>query len=114
VVLVGEVVELRPVARVVVDHDQHAKAQPNRRLQFGDPHEEATVAERGDRQPVGAGQADAWCLELKAKSADTSYDSIKLWIRKSDYQPNFKTKEPNQRRARLELLARQQQGQQQQ
>ena len=26
--------------------------------------------------------------------------------RKSDYQPNFKTKEPNQRRARIELVAR--------
>ena len=26
--------------------------------------------------------------------------------RKSDYQPNFKTKEPNQRQARLDLVAR--------
>ena len=26
--------------------------------------------------------------------------------RKSDYQPNFKTKEPNQRKARIELVAR--------
>jgi hypothetical protein len=26
--------------------------------------------------------------------------------RKSDYQPNFKTKEPNQRQARIDLVAR--------
>ncbi|MFT3840647.1 MAG: outer membrane lipoprotein-sorting protein [Myxococcaceae bacterium] len=31
--------------------------------------------------------ADSWCLELKAKSADTAYDSIKLWVRKKDFQP---------------------------
>ena len=31
--------------------------------------------------------ADTWCLELKAKTPDTAYDSIKLWVRKKDYQP---------------------------
>jgi outer membrane lipoprotein-sorting protein len=36
---------------------------------------------------IDAGQPDAWCLELKAKSQETSYDSIKLWMRKSDFQP---------------------------
>lgn len=30
---------------------------------------------------------DAWCLQLKAKSMETSYDTIKLWLRKSDSQP---------------------------
>ena len=30
--------------------------------------------------------------------------------RKSEYQPNFKTKEPNQRKARIELVARRQSG----
>ena len=30
--------------------------------------------------------------------------------RKSDYQPNFKTKEPNQRKARLDLIARRKPG----
>ncbi len=30
---------------------------------------------------------DTYCLELKAKSAETSYDAIKLWVRKSDLQP---------------------------
>jgi len=30
--------------------------------------------------------------------------------RKSDYQPNFKTKEPNQRKARIELVARRERG----
>jgi outer membrane lipoprotein-sorting protein len=36
---------------------------------------------------VDAGQSDAWCVELKSKSQETSYDSIKLWMRKSDFQP---------------------------
>jgi outer membrane lipoprotein-sorting protein len=36
---------------------------------------------------IDSGQADAWCLELKAKSQETSYDSIKLWMRKGDFQP---------------------------
>ena len=31
--------------------------------------------------------ADTWALELKAKNADTAYDSIKLWLRKSDGLP---------------------------
>jgi outer membrane lipoprotein-sorting protein len=31
--------------------------------------------------------ADAWCIELKAKTPDTAYDSIKLWVRKKDFQP---------------------------
>jgi outer membrane lipoprotein-sorting protein len=30
---------------------------------------------------------DTWCIELKAKNAETAYDSIKLWMRKSDFQP---------------------------
>ena len=30
---------------------------------------------------------DTWCVQLKAKSGETSYDSIKLWLRKSDAQP---------------------------
>lgn len=30
---------------------------------------------------------ETWLLKLKAKNADTSYDSIKLFIRKSDLQP---------------------------
>ncbi len=30
---------------------------------------------------------DTWCIELKGKSQETAYDSIKLWMRKSDYQP---------------------------
>jgi outer membrane lipoprotein-sorting protein len=31
--------------------------------------------------------ADTWALELKAKSAETAYDSIKLWLRKPDGLP---------------------------
>ncbi len=34
-----------------------------------------------------AGRADAWLLELKAKTKDAAYDSIKLWMRKADLQP---------------------------
>lgn len=30
---------------------------------------------------------DTYALELKAKSADTAYDAIKLWVRKSDAMP---------------------------
>jgi outer membrane lipoprotein-sorting protein len=30
---------------------------------------------------------DTWALELKAKSPETAYDSIKLWLRKSDSLP---------------------------
>lgn len=29
----------------------------------------------------------AYLVELKAKNAETSYDSIKLWVRKTDFQP---------------------------
>ncbi len=32
-------------------------------------------------------RADAWLLELKAKTTNASYDKIKLWMRKSDLQP---------------------------
>jgi len=42
-----------------------------------------------DYTPKFAAQqpADAYLLELKAKHAETSYDAIKLWLRKSDRQP---------------------------
>ena len=30
---------------------------------------------------------DTYCIALKAKTPDTAYDSIKLWVRKKDYQP---------------------------
>lgn len=30
---------------------------------------------------------DTYCVKLKAKSAETAYDSILLWVRKSDFQP---------------------------
>lgn len=30
---------------------------------------------------------DTWCLKLKAKSAETSYDAITLYVRKSDLMP---------------------------
>lgn len=36
---------------------------------------------------VPSDDEDAYCLELKAKSAQTAYDSIKLWVRKSDLLP---------------------------
>ena len=36
--------------------------------------------------------------------------SAQIQGRISDYQPNFKTKEPNQRKARIELVARRQSG----
>jgi outer membrane lipoprotein-sorting protein len=31
--------------------------------------------------------ADAYCLELKAKHQETAYDTVKLWLRKKDFQP---------------------------
>lgn len=31
--------------------------------------------------------ADSWCLELKAKTPETAYDKILLWLRKKDSQP---------------------------
>jgi len=40
-----------------------------------------------DGKLVDSGDPNAWCVELKAKHKETSYDSIKLWLRKSDYQP---------------------------
>ena len=30
---------------------------------------------------------DTFCIELKGKTKETAYDSIKLWMRKSDFQP---------------------------
>lgn len=36
---------------------------------------------------IASDVADTWCLELKGKSAETAYDSIKLWLRKADLQP---------------------------
>lgn len=32
-------------------------------------------------------KADQWLIELKAKNTSTSYDAIKLWMRKSDAMP---------------------------
>ncbi|MBK7857550.1 MAG: outer membrane lipoprotein-sorting protein [Archangiaceae bacterium] len=40
-----------------------------------------------DGKLIDSDAPDAWCIELKAKSKETSYDSIKLWMRKSDFQP---------------------------
>ena len=40
-----------------------------------------------DGKLIASDVADAYCVELKAKHKETSYDSIKLWLRKSDYQP---------------------------
>jgi outer membrane lipoprotein-sorting protein len=40
-----------------------------------------------DSKLVPSDVPDTWAVELKAKSQDTSYDSIKLWLRKSDGQP---------------------------
>ena len=34
-----------------------------------------------------SGRADAWLIELHAKTKDAAYDMIKLWMRKSDSQP---------------------------
>lgn len=31
--------------------------------------------------------ADTYLVELKAKNQETAYDAIKLWVRKSDFQP---------------------------
>ena len=36
---------------------------------------------------VASDVPDTWALELKAKNQDTAYDSIKLWLRKSDSLP---------------------------
>ncbi len=36
---------------------------------------------------VASDVPDTWALELKAKSAETAYDAIKLWLRKKDGQP---------------------------
>jgi outer membrane lipoprotein-sorting protein len=40
-----------------------------------------------DGKLIDSDTPDTWCIELKAKSQETAYDSIKLWMRKSDYQP---------------------------
>ena len=31
--------------------------------------------------------AEAWCLDLTAKTKNASYDKVRLWLRKSDQQP---------------------------
>ncbi|WP_224361156.1 outer membrane lipoprotein-sorting protein [Hyalangium versicolor] len=36
---------------------------------------------------VPSDSAETWALELKAKSQETAYDAIKLWLRKSDGLP---------------------------
>jgi outer membrane lipoprotein-sorting protein len=36
---------------------------------------------------IASDVAETYCLELKGKHAETGYDSIKLWLRKSDQQP---------------------------
>jgi outer membrane lipoprotein-sorting protein len=36
---------------------------------------------------VASDVPETWALELKAKSQETAYDAIKLWVRKSDSQP---------------------------
>ncbi|MBX7098258.1 MAG: outer membrane lipoprotein-sorting protein [Myxococcaceae bacterium] len=36
---------------------------------------------------VESDSPDAYCMELKAKSPETAYDKIRLWIRKKDQQP---------------------------
>lgn len=36
---------------------------------------------------VPSDEPEAWALELKAKSPETAYDAIKLWMRKSDGEP---------------------------
>ena len=36
---------------------------------------------------VKPGDGDTWLLELKAKNPNTSYDAVKLWVRRSDFQP---------------------------
>ena len=66
-----EVMHLRAVRLVVVDHDHHRDPQPHHGLQLADAHQRASVAERGDRQPVrprdrgpdGRGQAEPDRLE---------------------------------------------------
>ncbi len=40
-----------------------------------------------DGKLVESDDPAAYCIELKAKHKETSYDSIKLWMRKSDFQP---------------------------
>ena len=63
----SEVVDLGPVGGVVVDHDQHAQPQPGNRLEVGQAHHRAAVAERRHGESVGsrhrgadgAGQAQA-------------------------------------------------------
>ena len=49
----AEVVDLSPVGGVVVDDDQHPKAEPADGLELRESHQRAAVAERGHREPVG-------------------------------------------------------------
>src|SRR5690349_10021377 len=51
----AEVVHLGAVGLVVVDHDDHAQAEPDRGLQLADAHQRAAVAQRGHGQPVRPG-----------------------------------------------------------
>ena len=48
-----EVMDLRAVGGVVVDHDEHVELQPAERLQVGQRHQQAAVADRADREAVG-------------------------------------------------------------
>ena len=67
----AEVVDLRAVGGVVVDHDEHRQPQAGERLELGQRHQRAAVAEAGDGQAVrprdggahAAGQAEADRLE---------------------------------------------------
>ena len=55
-----EVVHLGAVGRVVVDHDEQRQAEPPERLELGQRHQRAAVAERRHGQPAGPreGRAD--------------------------------------------------------
>jgi hypothetical protein len=48
-----EVVDLRAVGGVVVDHDQHPQAQLGDRLEVRETHQRAAIAERGTVSPSG-------------------------------------------------------------
>src|SRR5216683_3161254 len=50
-----EMVHLRAVRRVVVDHDDHGQAEPDHGLELADPHQRAAVAEGGDGKAVRPG-----------------------------------------------------------
>lgn len=36
---------------------------------------------------ASCGTAEAWCLDLTAKTKNASYDKVRLWLRKADSQP---------------------------